>query len=133
MEEESALRAPAMEETRVPEPVRAGDEGAAAAAMGQAEPENAVLVVELPQSSVVYVDSGDINPAASANAADQVFEFVAASEEVLGTQMYEELGSDDNRAIVQSGAPSYIASTEQGGGGGDWRAYTIPSDFADAE
>ena len=46
--------------------------------------------------------------------------------------MYEELGSDDNWAIVQSGAPSDIARAEQGGGG-DWRAYTIPSDFADAE
>ena len=56
-----------------------------------------------------------------------------ASEEVLGTQMYEELGSDDNWAIVQSGAPSDITCTEQGGGGGDWRAYTIPSDFTDAE
>ena len=75
---------------------------------------------------------GDINPAAAANAVDQVFEFVAASEEVLGTQMYEELGSDDNWAIIQSGGPLDIARTEQGGGG-DWRAYTIPSDFADAE
>ena len=46
--------------------------------------------------------------------------------------MYEELGSDDNWGIIQSGAPSDIARTEQGGGG-DWRAYTIPSDFADAE
>ena len=54
-----------------------------------------------------------------------------AFEEVLGTQMYEELGSDDNWVIIQSGAPSDIAHTEQGGG--DWRAYTIRSDFADAE
>ena len=46
--------------------------------------------------------------------------------------MYKELGSDDNWAIVQSEAPSDIARTELGGGG-DWRAYTIPSDFADAE
>ena len=90
-------------------------------------------LVNLLQNSEEYVDSGDINPAAAANAADQVFEFVAASEEVLGTQMYEELGSDDNWAIVQSGSPSDIARTEQGGGGGEWQAYTIPSDFADAE
>ena len=46
--------------------------------------------------------------------------------------MYEELGSNDNWVIVQSGAPSNITRTKQGGGG-DWRAYTIPSDFADAE
>ena len=133
MEEESALRAPAVEVTRIPEPARAGDEGAVAATMERAAPEDAVSLVELPQSGEEYGDSGDINPAAAANAADQVFEFVAASEEVLGTQMYEELGSDDNWVIVQSGAPSDIARTKQGGGGDDWRAYTIPSDFADAE
>ena len=46
--------------------------------------------------------------------------------------MYEELGSDDNWVIIQSGAPSDITRTEEGGGS-DWRAYTIPSDFADAE
>ena len=90
-------------------------------------------LVELPQRGEEYGDSGDINPTTVANTADQVFEFDAASEEVLGTQMYEELGSDDNWAIVQSGSPSDIARTEQGGGGGEWQAYTIPSDFADAE
>ena len=45
---ESALRAPTMEETRIPEPARAGDEGAAAAAMEQAVPESVVPLVELP-------------------------------------------------------------------------------------
>ena len=95
-------------------------------------PENVVPVVQLPESSDEFGDSRDINPAAAASAANRVAEFVSASEEVLSTQLYEELGSDDNWAIVQSGAPSNIARTEQGGGG-DWRAYTIPSDFADAE
>ena len=75
---------------------------------------------------------GDINPAAAASAADRVAKFISSSKEVLGTQVYEELGGDNNWVIVQSGAPSDIAQTEQGGGG-DWRAYTIPSDFADAE
>ena len=46
--------------------------------------------------------------------------------------MYEELGGDNNWVIVQSGAPSDIAHTEHGGGS-DWWAYTIPSDFADAD
>ena len=47
MEQESALRALAMEETRIPEPARAGDEGAAAAMMERAAPEDAVPLVEL--------------------------------------------------------------------------------------
>ena len=132
MEKESALRVPAVEETCIPEPARAGDEGAAAATMERAVPEDAVPLVELPQSGEEYGESGDINPTAAANAANQVFKFIAASKEILGTQMYEELGSDDNWAIVQSGAPSDIAHTEQGADG-DWRAYTIPSDLADAE
>jgi hypothetical protein len=64
--------------------------------MERAASEDAVPLLELPQSGEEYGDSGDINPAAAANATDQVFEFVAASEEVLGMQMFEELGSDDN-------------------------------------
>ena len=70
--------------TCVPEPARAGDEGAAAAAKEQAASEDMVPLVELPQSSEEYGDSGDINPAAAAGAADKIAEFVSASEEVLG-------------------------------------------------
>ena len=44
-EEESAPRAPAMEETCDPEPARAGDEGAVAAATTQTALENVVPVV----------------------------------------------------------------------------------------
>ena len=46
MGEESVLRAPAMEETRVPEPSRTEDEGTAAtAALAHTAPENVVPVV----------------------------------------------------------------------------------------
>ena len=85
MEEESALRALVVEETCVPEPARAGDEGVVvAAATAQTAPENVVPFVELPQSSGEYEGSGDVNPVASASAADKIAEFVSASEEVLG-------------------------------------------------
>ena len=53
-EEESAPRAPAVEETCVPEPARAGDEGVVAAATAQTAPENVAPFVELPQSSGEY-------------------------------------------------------------------------------
>ena len=110
MEEESALRAPAVEVTRIPEPARAGDEGAAAAMMERAAPEDAVLLVDLPQSGEVYGDSGDINPAAAANAADWIAEFVSASEEVLGTATSE---GPRHGAIIQSGVPLELLRNEQ--------------------
>jgi hypothetical protein len=83
MKEESAPRAPAMEETCVPELARAGDEGAVAAAMAQTVPENVVPVVQLSESSEEFGDSRDINPAAAASAVDRIAEFASASEEVL--------------------------------------------------
>ena len=51
-----------MEVTHVLEPARAEDEGAAAATMVQAAPEDAVLLVELPQSGEEYGDSGGHQP-----------------------------------------------------------------------
>ena len=81
-----------MEETRIPEPARAGDEGAAAEAAAQAAPENVEPVVELPSSSGEYGGSREIDPAAATSAASRVFEFVAASAEILCMEMYEELG-----------------------------------------
>ena len=110
MEEESALRAPAVEETHVSETARAGDEGVAAAAMGQAEPENAVPVVELPQSSEEYEDSGNINPVAAASATDKIAEFASASEEVLSAGTSE---GPCHGAIIQSGVPLEFLCAEQ--------------------
>ena len=71
-----------VEETHVPEPARAGDEGAAAAAMAQTSPE----------SSDEYGDSRDINPAAATSAANRTVDFISASEEILGAEMFEGLG-----------------------------------------
>ena len=68
MEEELVLRAPTVEETRVPEPARFGDDGAAAAETAQTTPKNVLPFVELPQSSEEYEDSGDINPVAASPA-----------------------------------------------------------------
>jgi len=109
-EEESALRAPAVEETHVPEPARAGDKGAAAAAMEQAMPASMVPVVELPPSSDECGDSGDIDPAAAASAADKFAEFMSASEEVLNAGTSE---GPRHGAIIQSGVPSEFLSNER--------------------
>ena len=51
MEEESAPRAPVVEETCVPEPIGAGDDGVVAAVIAQTAPENLVPVVQLPESN----------------------------------------------------------------------------------
>ena len=125
-----------VEESRVPEPARAGDEGVVAAAMAHTALENVVPVVQLPESSDEFGDSREVDPAAATSAAGRVFEFVTASAEILSTEMYEELGdqghSDEGDwAIVQSGVPSEPTHAEREGD--DWRAHIIPSDFADAE
>ena len=104
--------------------------------MGQAEPEIVVPVVQLPESSDEYGDSREIDPAAATSAASPVFEFIAASMEILGTEMNEELGdqghSDESDwAIVRSGVPSDIAHAEREED--HWWAHVVPSDFADAE
>ena len=69
---ESAPRVPVMEETRVPEPAGARDQGAAVAAMAQMVPENVEPVVEPPLNSDEFGDSRDIDPAAAASAADRI-------------------------------------------------------------
>ncbi|XP_039812117.1 uncharacterized protein LOC120675093 [Panicum virgatum] len=135
-QEKEELGAPVMEETRIPEPARAGDEGAAAEAAAQAAPENVEPVVELPSSSGEYEGSREIDPAAATSAAGWVFEFVAASAEILCMEMYEEIGDqghsdEDDWAIVRSGVPSDITHAEREEE--DWWAHVVPSDFADAE
>jgi hypothetical protein len=108
---ESVPGAPVVEETRIPEPARARDEGAAAAAMERAAAENAVPVVELPSSSDEYADSRDLDTAAATSAADRIAEFVSASKEVLGAGTSE---GPDHGAIVQSGIPLEFVRNEQG-------------------
>src|SRR6185437_1769552 len=109
-EEESALRAPAVEETRVPDPAGARDDSVVAAAMAQTAPENVVPVVQLPKSSEEFGDSRDITPAAAASAADRIAEFTSASEEVLNAGTSE---GPRHGAIVQSGVRLEFLRNEQ--------------------
>ena len=101
-EEESAPGATAKEETCVPEPAGARDDGVVAAVMAQAVPENVALVVQLPESSEEYGDSRDIDPATTAGAADWIAEFTSASEVILNAGTSE---GPRHGAIIQSGAP----------------------------
>ncbi|XP_039797487.1 serine/arginine repetitive matrix protein 1-like [Panicum virgatum] len=110
---ESAPRAPAVEETRVPEPTRAGDEDAAEAATTQTAPSNTAPVVELPLSSDEYGDSRDIDPATATSSTNRIFEFISASEEILGAGTSEGPGHGANYAIVQSEVPSRILRNKQ--------------------
>ena len=82
-EEESAPRAPVAEETRVSVPAEAQDEGVVAGETTQTATESVIPVVQLPDSSEEFGDSGDIDPAAAACAADKIAEFMSACEEVL--------------------------------------------------
>ena len=109
-EEESAPRAPGAEETCVPEPAGARDDGVVAAVTAQTAPENVVPVVQLPESSEEFRDSRDINPAAAASAADWIAEFTSASEEVLNAGTSE---GPRHGAIIQSGVPLEFLRNEQ--------------------
>ena len=106
--EESAPGVPVKEETCVPEPAGARDDGVVAAV--QAAPENVAPVVQLPESSEEYGDSRDIDSAAAASAADRIAEFTSASEEVLnaGTSEGPRPGT-----IVQSGVPLEFLRSEK--------------------
>ena len=110
MEEDSAPRAPAVEETCIPEPARAGDEGVVVAATAQMAPENVVPVVQMPESSEEFGDSRDIHPSAAASATGRIAEFASASEEILSTGTSEGpyLG-----AIIQSGVPLEFLHSDQ--------------------
>ena len=108
--EESAPGAPAEEETCVPEPAGARDDGVVAAVTTQTAPENVVSFVELSQSSEEYEGSGEINPIAAASAADKITEFASASEEVLGAGTSE---GPRHGAIIQSGVPLEFLRSEQ--------------------
>ena len=83
-EEESAPRAPAVEETCVPGPAGARDDDVVAMVTAQTALDNVVPVVQLPESSEEFGDSRDIDPAAAASAADRIAEFTSASEEEIG-------------------------------------------------
>ena len=109
-EEESAPGATAKEETCVPEPAGARDDGVVAAVTAQVAPDNVAPVVQLLESSEEYGDSRDIDPAAAAGAADRIAEFTSASKEVLnaGTSEGPRPGT-----IVQSGVPLEFLRSEQ--------------------
>ena len=68
--------------------------------------------MELSLSSDEFGDSRDIDPAAAASAADQIAEFVSASEEVLGTVMSE---GPRHGAIIQSRCPLGVSLQRAGG------------------
>jgi len=95
-------------------------------------PENVALVVELPQSSEEYGDSRDIDPAAATSAADRIFEFISASEDILGAGTFDGPSHGADWAVVQSGVPSNFVRVEWGEDDA-WRARVIPSDFTHAE
>ena len=100
-----------MEETHDPEPVRAEDEGAAAAAvMARTALENVVPVVQLSKNNDEFGDSRDIDPTAAASAADRIAEFALASEEVLSAGTSE---GPRHGAIIQSGVPLEFLRSEQ--------------------
>ena len=101
---------PVVEEARIPEPTRAGDEGAVTAATTQMAPGKKEPFVELPLSSDEFGDLRDIDPATAASAADRIAEFMSASEEVLsaGTSEGPRYG-----AIIQSGVPLEFLRNEQ--------------------
>ena len=105
--------APAVEETRVPEPAGAGDQGAAAVATAQTAPKSVEPVVELPLSSDEYGDSRDIGPAAATSAAARIAEFILASEDILSAGMSEGPSHGPNYAIIRSEVPSAFLRNEQ--------------------
>ena len=88
----------------------ARNDGVVAAVMAQTAPENAVPVVQLPESSEEFGDSRDIDPAAAASAADRIAEFTSASEEVLNAGTSE---GPRHGAIIQSGVPLEFLRNEQ--------------------
>ena len=107
-EEESAPRAPVVEETRVSAPAEARDEGVVAATTAQVAPESVVPVVQLSDSGEEFGDSRDIDPATAASAVDQIAEFTSACEEVLDEGTSE---GPHHGAIIQSGVPRSFSTT----------------------
>ena len=108
-------------ETLAPEPPRAGDEGAVAAATAQSAPGNMVPVLELSPSEE-YGDSEEIDLAAAASAAAWIAEFISASEAILGAGTSEGPSHGANWAVVQSSVPSDFAHAEREEGDA-WRAH----------
>ena len=109
-EVESAPWALVVEETRVPKPKRAGDEGIAAEVMVKMAPMSTAPVVVQLLSSDEYGDSRDLDPTAATSAADRIAEFMSASEEVLGVGTSE---GPSHGAIIQSGVPLEFHHNEQ--------------------
>jgi len=113
--EESAQRAPMVEENRVLAPVEAQGVGvvavmAAPTVMVQVATDIVIPAVQLPDSSGEYGDSRDIDPAASASTADKIAEFTSDCAEVLdeGTS-----GEAQHEAINQSVVPPELLRNER--------------------
>ncbi|XP_039804889.1 skin secretory protein xP2-like [Panicum virgatum] len=113
--EELAPRAPAVEEARVSVPAEGQDEGVVAAmtvqtVTAQAAMNNVIPVVQLPDNSEEFGDSGDIDPTAAACAADKIAEFTSAYAEVPGEGTSE---GPQHGAVIQSMVPSEFLRDEQ--------------------
>ena len=113
--EESAQRAPMVEEAHVSVLVETQDEGVVAAMTTQtvtvqAATDSVIPVVQLPDSSEEYGDSRDIDPAAAASAADKIAEFTSACAEVLDEGTSE---GPQHGAIIQSVVPLELLHDER--------------------
>ena len=109
-EEETALRAPGVEEAPVSEPTEARDEGIVTVVPVQTVQGSMVPVVQLPDSSEEYGDSMDIDPATAASAAAHIVVFASASADVLNAGTSE---GPHHGAIIPSGLPSEFLRMEQ--------------------
>jgi len=105
-EEESAPRAPVVEETCVLVLAEAQDEGVIAGVTTQVATECVILVVQVPGSSEEFGDSRDIDPVAAASTADKIAEFTSACAEVLDEGTSE---GPHHGAIIQSGVPPGVS------------------------
>ena len=104
-----------VEETRVLAPGEAQDVGVVAVIVALTVTAQAVMditipVVQLPDSSVEYGDSRDIDPAAAASAADKIAEFTSDCAEMLDEGTSE---GPQHGAIIQSGVPPEFLHNER--------------------
>ena len=113
--EESAQRAPVVEEAHISVPAEGQDEGVIAVMMAptataQAAMDSMIPVVQLPDSSEEYGDSRDIDPAAAASAANKITEFTSVCAEVLDEGTSE---GPQHGAIIKSVVPPKFLRDER--------------------
>jgi len=88
-------------------------------------PESMAPVVELLQRSEEYRYPRGIDPAAATSAADRIFEFISAFEDILGAGTFDGPSHGADWAVVQSGVPSNFVHVEREEDDA-WRARVIP-------